>query len=135
MVKSCLILSAALLALCFQVTSCTNQTEKQVVKWGGPDKATALLFFFKKDTTHEQIEDFNNKLLSEPHPQGKGYYMLAGIAYQFSLKEAGYEGMGINFSTDATPELIEQLKNNIQESPIVYKVYENIVPSEIKDLV
>ena len=134
MIKSSLILSAVLLALCFQITSCTRQTEKEAVVLGGPDKATELVVFFKKDATLEQIDDFNNKVLSKPNPQGKGYYMLDGIAFQFSLIEDGYKGMGINFSTDATPELKEQLKKSIQQSPIVYKVYENVVPSEIKDL-
>ena len=134
MVKSCLILSAALFALCFQTASCTYQTEKKAVVLGGPDKATELVVFFKKDATLEQIDDFNNKVLSKPNPQGKGYYMLDGIAYQFSLVEAGYKGMGINFSPDATPELKEQLKKSIQQSPIVYKVYENVVPSGVKDL-
>jgi hypothetical protein len=134
MSKSWLILSAVLLALCFQTASCTNQSENKMVELGGPNKATELVVFFKKDATHEQIEDFNNKVLSKPHPQGRGYYMLDGIAFQFSLIEAGYKGMGINFSTDATPELKEQLKRSIQQSPIVYKVYENVVPSAVKDL-
>lgn len=134
MIKLWLILSAALLAICFQITSCTKPAENKVVEGGGPNKATALVVFFKKDATYEQIEEFNNKVLSKPDPQGKGYSMLDGVDFQFSVVEAGYKGMGINFSNDATPEQKEQLKKSIQQSPIVYKVYENVVPSEIKDL-
>jgi hypothetical protein len=60
--------------------------------------------------------------------------MLDEVTYQFSVVENGYKGMGINFSTEATSELKERLKKSMRESPIVHKVYENVVPSEIKDL-
>lgn len=98
---------------------------------GGPNKPTSLVVFFKKGTTYEEIESFHKEVLTKPHPEGKGRFLQDGVAGQFHLLEAGYEGVGINFSTDSTVEQRERLKKNIQESPIVYKVLENAIPSDV----
>jgi hypothetical protein len=130
MLTKLLIFTIASLTLVLQLNTCAQRKKDEKVEWGGPNKTTHLVVFFKKDASYEQIEDFNKNVLSKPHPQGNGYYMKDGIAFLFRLHEGSYEGVGINFSTDATPEQREQLKKTIQESPIIYKVYENAVPSE-----
>ena len=128
------ILPAVLLALCFQATSCTHRPAEKWVKMTGPNDPVSLVFFFKKGTTYEQKESFDKTVITYPHPKGKGYYLQDGIAGRFNVVNSGYEGYAIQFSTDATHEQRERLKKNIRESPIVYKVYENVAPSEIKDL-
>ena len=51
-----------------------------------------------------------------------------------SIRNSDFEDYAINFSKDATPEQRKRLKKAIEVSPIVYRVYEDIVPNEIKDL-
>ncbi len=43
-------------------------------------------------------------------------------------------GIAVSFSTESTPNQRVELNKRIKESPIVYRVYENVAPSEIKDL-
>ena len=102
---------------------------------GGPDKNTNIVLFFKKDASREQIKEFHDKVLSKPSPYGEntGLALPDGVAGDFRILKKGYEGVGINFSTDATVEQRERL-NRIKESSIVYKFYENRIPSEINDL-
>jgi hypothetical protein len=73
------------LILGLQLSTCDQRKKEKIIEWGGPDKTTHLVIFFKKDSSYEQIEDFNKNVLSRPHPQGKGYYMLEGIAFSVSL--------------------------------------------------
>ena len=118
-----------------QVNSCnTDKNSDNKMIHFGPDKFTSLVIFFKKDATRQQIETFYNDVISVRRPDLKGYDLPDGVALRYLIKNGDYEGVGITFSTDATPEQREKLKKAIRESPIVYKVYENVVPSEIKNL-
>ena len=122
--KFLIISSFSIILLCLQTNSCNHQTNDKWVSFG-PNKLTSLVIFFKKKTTNNEVEDF----LRDVVPVEK--YNLALI---FRLSNSGYDGVEISFSTDTSSEQREQLKKAIKESPIVYKVYENAVPSEIKDL-
>jgi len=127
------ILAILVLGFSLQNNSCHRAQDKWV-NMRGPNDPTSIAFFFMKDATYEQKDTFQRTILHKPHPEGKGYDLQDGIAGLFSLRNSGYEGFGINFSTDATPEERERLKKNVQNSPIVYKVYENVVPSQIGNL-
>jgi hypothetical protein len=70
--------------------------------------------------------EFNSRL-GHAHQDGIADLMLGRIIDD-------YDGGVINFSKNATLEQREKLKKTIEESPIVYKVYEHVVPSEIQDL-
>ncbi len=119
----------------FQINSCDlgKKSSDDKIKFG-PDKFTSLAVFFKKESTRKQIESFYNDVISVPHPEGRGYYLPDGVVLQYQIRNGDYEGVGITFSTKATPAQREKLKRAIEESPIVYKVYENVVPNEINDL-
>ncbi len=115
----------SILLIGFQTGSCERKRDDKWVKWGGPHERTNLVVFFKKGTTNDQIEEFDKNTLNLD---------VQPIAFIFRVVNSDFVGVGINFSTEATPEQREQLKKNIKESPIVYKVYEDVVPKEIKDL-
>ena len=136
MSKQFLSLTVILLTICFQSNSCVPQSQDKWIEMGGPAHNTNVLVFFKKDTKHEQIEGFYNTVLSKSSPYGKntGLDFRDGIASRFRVLNNGYEGVGINFSIDAYINEREQLKKDIRQSPIVYKVYENVIPNEIKEL-
>lgn len=46
----------------------------------------------------------------------------------------GFEGEAINFQPNATDEEKAFVKKRVSDSLLVYKIYENVVPSEITDL-
>jgi hypothetical protein len=45
-----------------------------------------------------------------------------------------HEGVAINFFTNATEAQREQLKSNINASPVVFKALENVAPADVKNL-
>jgi hypothetical protein len=121
--------------LAFQSNSCiTNKKSSDEMIKFGPDKFTSLVIFFRKEATREQIETFYNDVISVSRPELRGYDLPEGVVLKYQIRNGGYEGVGITFSTDATPEQREKLKKAIESSPIIFRVYENVVPNEIKDL-
>ena len=99
----------------------------------GPDSKVELVFFFKKNTSHESRKNFFENILNQPHPGG-GYWPRDGIKATFGVDRNGYEGFGFTFLDDATEKQRKEIKQLLQESPLVHKVYENIAPNEINDL-
>lgn len=91
----------------------------------GPNHQTSLVIFFKKGTTNDEINAFKKGILS---------IEKYDLALTFLVRNGDYEGVAVSFSTDSTAEQREEWRKNIKESPMVYKVYENTAPSEIKDL-
>ncbi|MGH9946913.1 MAG: hypothetical protein ACRD6X_06930 [Pyrinomonadaceae bacterium] len=134
MTKSLIVFSLMLSLFGFQVRSCDSERKSDEMIKFGPDKFTSIVVFFKKETTTEQKEAFENTVISKPHPEGKGHDLPDGVVLSYFIRNGDYEGYGLTFSTDATPRQREQLKKAINESSIVYKVYEDVVPNEIKDL-
>lgn len=115
----------------FQLNSCSSNDE--MIEFG-PNNVTNLVVFFNKYTDRKQIENFYKDVISVSRSDGRGHNLPKGVALQYQIKKGDYEGVGINFSNDATLEQREKLKKAVENSPIVYKVYVNIVPSKIKDL-
>jgi len=128
-----LILQIILIAICFQLTSC-GYPESPMVRHNGPDDKVGLVFFYKKGIGYEEKQLFENNVLHTPHPEGRGYYLQEGISGVFLVRNSGYEGYAVEFYPNATPEQHEKLRKAIEESKIVYRIYENVVPNEIKDL-
>jgi hypothetical protein len=109
-----------------------NTANDKVAQIFNVDSKVELLFFFKKDSSKERQDYFYDNILMKP-VQG-GHWMRDGVQGAFGIDEHGYKGFGITFCPDATQEQREDIKKRLAESPLVYKVYENVVPSEIKDL-
>ena len=127
--KLFLILQLIVVGVCFQSTSC-GYPETPMVRLKGPNDKVELVFFYKKGTSYEEKQSFENNILHTPSP--KGYALQEGVSGQFAVRNSDYEGYAIEFYPSATPEQREQLKKAIESSPIVYKVFENVVPNEIK---
>ena len=132
--KLFLILPALILLLFFQTSSCSHRNDDPIVKWKGPNDRVELVFFYKKEVSYEEKQAFENNVLHKAHPSGKGYDSQEGVAGEFSVRNSNYEGYAIEFYPNATGEQREKLKKAIKESPIVYRVYENVVPNEINAL-
>lgn len=126
-----LVILTIICGILFQQISC-GYPETPMIKLKGPEDRNDLVFFYRKDATYEQKEHFQNTVTHKPHPEGKGYYLQDGVIDLFIVRNSDFEGYAINFSKNATPEQREKLKRAIESSPIVYKVFENVVPNEIK---
>jgi len=100
-----------------------------------PDVGGELVFFFKKGATSDEIFEFGRTVTGIPSPNSNtGFSDLPGIMTGVRIIVSGYEGESINFKPDATEEQKAFVKKRMSESPLVYKVYENVVPNQIKDL-
>ncbi|MCC7307100.1 MAG: hypothetical protein IT173_06025 [Acidobacteria bacterium] len=128
------ILQLFLMATFFQTPSCLNRHDDPIVKWKGPNDPIELVFFYKKDVSRDERENFENKVLHKLSPNGRGYDLQDGVVGEFSVRNAGYEGYAIEFYPNATREQRDKLKLSLESSPLVFRVYENVVPNEIDDL-
>lgn len=127
------ILQIIFVATCFQLTSC-GYPETPMVKLKQPNDRVELLFFYKKGTSYEEKQFFENNILHKTDPNGRGYYSQEGVSGEFFVRNSDYEGHAIEFYPNALPEQRDKLKKAIESSPIVYKVFENVVPNQIQDL-
>jgi hypothetical protein len=119
--KFLLIAAIVFLTLGFQSEGCSHRKDdKRVI---GPSQPVSLAIYFKKGTTNDEVNSFwENVLRIEEY----------NLAVAFRIIKDDYEGVAVSFSTKTTSEQREQLIKAVKESPIVYKVFENVVPSDVK---
>lgn len=110
--------------------SCGKQAE--VEETFSLNSMVELLFFFRKDSSRESRDYFYKNILNQP--VSGGHWPRDGVKATFGIDRIGYEGFGLKFSKDSTQEQREEIKRIIESSPIVYKIYENVVPNLIEDL-
>ena len=108
--------------------------EDRIIEMGS-DMPKGLVIVFKKQTSQDQIEQFNREILSKPHPEGKGYYSADGMClFTRPPGVQGYDMVQIRFCQNSTEEQQAQLKADVLASPLVYKVFDDVKPSEIKNI-
>lgn len=102
----------------------------------GPEVKASLAIYFRQGVTNEQIEKFWQEVLSRPDPDGRGHYHRDGVGdiSRIFPSVQGHEGIAMSFFPDATNEEREEIKRAVRDSPIVYKVLENVAPADVKDL-
>jgi hypothetical protein len=128
------VLFVALLSIACIRTSPSYESDKMVPV--GPEVKASLVIYFKVGTTDDQIEDFWHGVLSDPDPQGKGYYHRPGVGDLMRVFPAvqGHEGIAVTFFPEATRDQREELEAEIKSSPIVYIVLKNVAPNDVKKL-
>jgi hypothetical protein len=127
------ILQIILATAFFLLTSC-GYPETPMVKLKGPDDKVELVFFYKKGVSYEEKQGFENNILHKSDPNGKGYASQEGVSGEFFVRHSDYEGYAVEFYPNATSEQRNKLKKALESSPIVYKVFENVIPNQIQDL-
>ena len=101
---------------------------------GGPDKTADLVVYFKRDATHQQIEDFWNTVLSYRDSNGR-QFLRPGVA-RLSRAEPveGHEGIAVILYWDTADSERTELRRHIDASPIVFTVLKDIAPINVKTL-
>lgn len=102
----------------------------------GPDAPASLVIYFKVGTTETQVEAFNQGVLSEPRPDGRGKNFKYGIGSYLRLSPTqanGHWAIAITFLAEATDEQRQSLKDMLRSNEMVYRVFERIAPDEIKE--
>jgi hypothetical protein len=125
-----LLLFIFLVCVSLSCLSCSKQAAVEKI-FDNNDKVE-LLFFFTKDSTPESRDTFYANELNRP--VSGGYLPREGVQATFGVYQNGYEGFGFRFRDDATQEQRESVKNVLLRSSLVYKVYENVIPTQITDL-
>lgn len=119
-----LLISIVLLAFLF---SCHQQVNDEMIYFG-PDQKVPIVFYFKKGTTNEEINYFLDNVLGSQRSDGKGKELLKGIQGQFMVRTQDYQGYALDRIDENERENILKAINS---SPLIYKVFENVVPNEI----
>jgi hypothetical protein len=101
----------------------------------GPDVKVDLVIYFKAGVSAEQISQFWNQVLSNPHSTGRGTWPKDGISQLLAVfRVEGHEGVAVSFWRTATEGQRQRLKADVSSSPLVFKVLENVAPKDVKTL-
>jgi len=100
------------------------------IGWSG------LRVYFKRGVTHDQLNYIWENVLSRPNADGRGYLHRDGIGMLSRVYPPveGHEGVAVNFPANATQAQREEIKREVNASPIVFKVLENVAPLHVKKL-
>ena len=129
-IRNLALISILLTATLAQAQSCGR--DQEVKKIFTLDSKVELIFFFRKDIQREERDKFYENALNRP--VAGGYWPRDGVKSTFGIDRDGYEGFGITFQEDATKEQKDEIKKLLKESPLIHKVYENVIPNQIGDL-
>src|SRR5688500_14665857 len=110
------------------ISACRQQVNDEWII-SSPDQKVDIVFYFKKGTTNDEINYFLNNVIGYPHPEGKGHYSMKGIQAQFSVTTQDYKGYAIELRKNIATGERENILNVINSSPLIFKVFENVVPN------
>lgn len=123
-----------LMFLLLQAPGCAERHNDEMIHFG-PNEKTDLVFVFKKDAPSKDIQHFLLRDgLVTPSNTSSGHDLPEGMDVGFAVMLGDFQGYGLNFKPSATDEQREAIKQRVKNSSLVYKIYENVKPSEIKDL-
>lgn len=118
------------LVLAFGVNSCRrHEMEMESI---GPDVKADLILFFKADTTADQIYTFVQETIG--NRTERGHESLPGMRQTLLVSVDGHQGYAIRFFPGATDAQRQFVRSRIDGSPLVFKVFENAAPHDIKTL-
>lgn len=101
----------------------------------GPDASAAIVVYFMQGTSEEQIARFDAEVISTLRPDGRGEMFRNGIGGYLRLlpfQAQGHDAIAITFHNNATEEQRRSVKESMKSNEIVYKLFENIAPKDIK---
>jgi hypothetical protein len=118
----------ALLSLALVFVGCYSTGPEVPI---GPDTKHDLVIFFKRDATHDQIENFYTGDLSYSWC-GDRYPLPAISEYLRLFPVDGYEAIALKFFRNASQADRDTVKSRVRASALVHKVFQDVVPQDIK---
>jgi hypothetical protein len=118
-----------LLIMPFMV-ACQQKANDEMISIS-PDQKSDIVVFFKKGTKNEEINYFLDNVAGRQRADGRGTEFLDGMQSRFQIRNQDYEGVAIELRENATQGERENILKAINSSPLVYKVFENVVPNEV----
>ncbi len=117
----------------FQSESCSSTPVGDKVHIG-PEAKADLVFFFKIGVSPNEINEFQRTVTGLPGKSGTGHSSLPGVMSEVMFYKGEYRGEALRFKLNASEEERTFVKSRIQGSPLIFRVYENVVPNEITDI-
>jgi hypothetical protein len=102
----------------------------------GPAEWHSLVVYFRSGATDEQVGSFIHSVLFNPRSDGRGEDFKEGIGEFIALDPTqgnGHRGFAITFYKKATNQQRSMIKESIRANELVYMVFENIAPNDIKE--
>ena len=107
--------------------------QKQKIVKFGPEVQASLVVVFKSNITDGQIESFRHDVLQVTTSNEGGRRYLLGIREYLRVPQIqNHDAVALTFHDDITKGQREEIIKRIKSSPIVYKVFEDIAPAEVK---
>ena len=125
MAKYYLVLTVLMTSL---ISGCRPEGSDVWIK-SSPDQKVDIVFYFNKDTSNNQINHFLNYEIGYPDSEGKGFHSMEGIQSDLSVRNQGYEGYALELRASATDEERQNILKVIRSSPLIFRVFENVVPN------
>lgn len=113
------------------ISACQQKIDDPIVKWSNPSDKIPIVFYFKKETTNDEINYFLDNVNGHQRADGRGTDLLDGMKGRFLVRNQDYVGYGIELRNNITQEQRENILKAINNSPLIYKVFENVIPNEI----
>ena len=128
------VLALALLSLILASIACASASPAPSDSFG-PDQKSAILVYFKVDATNAQINAFLDNVIGIPGKQPGEHDLLPGMGGINALAcVQDHCGYSIDFFSTATQDERDTVKTRILASPIVFKMLENAIPSQVTSL-
>jgi ketosteroid isomerase-like protein len=107
--------------------------QKQKIVKFGPDVKANLVIVFKSDVTDAQVEDFRRNVLQiATANEGERKYMSGIRQYLRALPIQNHNAIALTFHEGIAQAQRDEIMKRIKSSSLVYKVFENIAPAEVK---
>ena len=107
--------------------------QKQKIVKFGPDVIANLVIVFKPEVTDDQVEDFRRNVLQiVASSEGDRSYSPGIRQYLRILPIEKHEAVAVTFHEDITREQRTAIIDRVKTSPLVFKVFEDVAPSNVK---
>lgn len=98
----------------------------------GPDVMADVVILFQQGTTPDQIDEFHKTVLQPPDSSDRHALGVSAIEEYLRLpKVHGFEAVFLQLRSDLKPIDRKFFIQEILRSPIVHRVFEDVVPSQI----
>jgi hypothetical protein len=107
--------------------------DKPRVEIAGP-KVRGEIVYYKPGVTEAQMESFEQSVLYEPQPDGRGSDFIPGVTHFRRLRPSqadGHDGFAIAIDPGMSITAREELRTMLAEYPLVFGVLDDDAPDGV----